>query len=292
YFRLNGQATLEPRASVRWQAFPRHSFGLAYGLHSRRENLDYYFVKTPETGDELVNRNLGFSKAHHFVASYDWMISENLRLRIEPYFQHLYDIPVIQDSGFSIINYRDWFMRMPLVNDGKARNFGIDFTLERFLNNGYYFLFTASVFQSRYMGGDGVWRNTLFNRNFTFNALGGREWTVGRQNRDILSVNLRLTIQGGERYVPINEQASISEEAIVFDSSRAFQPQLPADFFGHLTVNYTMNRNRVEHRFSVQLTNITGNREFDGYFFNSRQGRPEKFWSTVVIPNISYRIQF
>ncbi|MCL2414127.1 MAG: TonB-dependent receptor [Bacteroidales bacterium] len=292
YFHLNGNITLEPRVSARWQAFPRHWFGLAYGKHSRRENIDYYFVRTPETGDKLVNRNLGFSKAHHFVASYDWMISENLRLRIEPYFQHLFNIPVQRDSLFSLINFRDWFLMIPLVNDGRGRNFGIDFTLERFLNNGFYFLFTTSVFQSRYMGGDGVWRNTRFNRNFTFDALGGKEWVMGRQSRDILSVNLRFSIQGGERIIPINEQASISASAIVFDNSRAFNTQLPTEFIGHLSVSYTMNRNRVAHKFSLQMANITGNQEFGGYFFNYREGRPQRMMDAVVIPNISYRIQF
>jgi hypothetical protein len=82
----------------KWQPAVRHAFGLAYGLHSRHEKLDYYFVTTPATGDRLVNKNLDLAKAHHIVLSYDWSASENVHLKIEPYYQVLNHIPVIKDS--------------------------------------------------------------------------------------------------------------------------------------------------------------------------------------------------
>jgi hypothetical protein len=56
----------------------------------------------------LVNKNLDFAKAHHLVLTYDWSISEYLRLKVEPYYQHLYDIPVEKDSPWSLINQRDF----------------------------------------------------------------------------------------------------------------------------------------------------------------------------------------
>ena len=80
-----------------------------------------------------------------------------------------------------------------LVNDGKGKNYGIDVTLERYLNAGYYYLLTASLFQSRYAGGDGVWRNTRLNRNYIINALGGKEWKMGSQKQNMLSASLRFT---------------------------------------------------------------------------------------------------
>ncbi|MDR1729520.1 MAG: hypothetical protein LBR52_02540 [Prevotellaceae bacterium] len=64
----------------------------------------------------------------------------------------------------------------PLVNDGKGRNYGVDVTHERYLQNGYYYLLTGSLFKARYLGGDGVWRNTRLDRNYVVNALGGKEW--------------------------------------------------------------------------------------------------------------------
>lgn len=45
YFNLNENLTIEPRASLKWKFRPHHSLAVSYGLHSRREKLDYYFVE-------------------------------------------------------------------------------------------------------------------------------------------------------------------------------------------------------------------------------------------------------
>jgi len=292
YFRLTEKATVEPRAGIRWQAAPKHAFGMAYGKHSRRENTDYYFVQTPQTGDELVNKHLNFAKAHHLVLSYDWSISEHLRLKVEPYFQYLYDIPVEKDSPTSLINYRDFWLMFPLVNDGKGKNYGIDITLERYLQNGYYYLFTTSLFESRYTGGDGVWRNTRLNRNYIINALGGKEWKMGKQKQNMLSLSLRFALQGGERYIPIDETASIAAQEIVYDNARAYETQLSPEFISHFTISYKINRNKKAHEISLKMFNITGNEEFGGYFYNYRTDRPDMYLGAVVIPNICYKIEF
>ena len=292
YFRLNEKATVEPRAGIRWQTFPKHAIGLAYGKHSRRENTDYYFVKTPPPGDELVNKRLDFSKAHHVVLTYDWSISEHLRLKVEPYFQYLYDIPVEETGIMSLINYRDFWMMLPLVNEGKGKNYGIDFTLERYLYEGYYYLLTASLFESRYTGGDGVWRNTRLNRNYIFNALGGKEWKMGKQQQNMLSVSLRFTLQGGERYIPIDEASSKATQSIVYDNSRAYEMQLSPEFISHFTISYKINRSKLSHEISLKMVNVTGSEEFSGYFYNYRTDRPEMDLGAVVIPNISYKVEF
>jgi hypothetical protein len=292
YFLLNDKWTVEPRVGLKWQVLPKHAFGVAYGLHSRHENLDYYFVETPQTGDKLVNKNLDFAKAHHIVLSYDWSVSENMHLKIEPYFQYLYDVPVAKDSLLSLINYPDFYLMIPLVNEGEGKNYGIDFTLERYLHNGYYYMLTASLFESRYKGGDGVWRDTRLNRNFLVNALGGKEWKLGKHKQNILGVNLRLSYQGGDRYIPIDETASIAAQNLVYDNSRAYQAQLSPAFISHFTVSYKINKKNLSHEFALKMINATGHKEFDSYEYNYRKNEPEMFKSAVTIPNISYKVEF
>lgn len=48
YFTLNGNYTIEPRVSLKYQFMPNHSFSLAYGMHSRLEMLNYYFMEKKE----------------------------------------------------------------------------------------------------------------------------------------------------------------------------------------------------------------------------------------------------
>lgn len=153
---LNNRWTLEPRASLKWQTNTRTSFALAYGMYSRMEKMDVYFVKTQSTGDRSVNKNLDFTKAHHLMLSFAYKVSENTSLKVEPYIQFLYDVPVMRDSSFSVLNRDEFFVENALVNKGRGRNFGVDFTWERALNKGLYYMITASLFDSRYCGGDGV----------------------------------------------------------------------------------------------------------------------------------------
>ena len=292
YFALNRRWTSENRASIRWQASPRHAFALAYGMHSRHERLDYYFVTTPETGNRLVNKNLDFAKAHHAVLSYDWNVSDNIHFKAEPYFQYLYDVPVTPGSSISIINQTDFYMDKQLVNDGKGRNFGVDFTFERYLKDGYYYMLTASVFDSKYRGGDGVWRNTRYNRHFLTNVLGGKEWMIGRKRQNILGVNIRLNWMGGGYYTPLDEAASLAGQRPVEDENRVMDSQNPAVFVAHVTVNLKINRPGLAHEFGIKMLNVTGKKEFVNFDYNYRTGQMDKTGAAISIPNIYYKVTF
>ena len=180
---LNKHWTLEPRIGMKWQATARTSFALAYGLHSRMEKMDVYYTRTPRTGDELVNKDLDFTKANHFMLTFDYKLSEEMTLKVEPYFQALFDVPVRANDSYSVLNREDFYVEDALVNKGKGRNLGIDITLEKYLTRGYYYMFTGSLFDSRYCGGDGAWHDTKFNRHYILNLLGGKEWMMGRNKR-------------------------------------------------------------------------------------------------------------
>lgn len=292
YFVLNKQWTLEPRASIRWQTAPRHALALAVGVHSRHERLDYYFVTTPETGDRLVNKSLDLAKAYHTVLSYDWSISDNLHFKVEPYFQHLTDLPVVPGTGISTINQTDFYMTHQLVNKGIGRNFGIDFTLERYLNNGYYYLLTASVFDSKYKGDDNKWRNTRYNRHFLLNALGGKEWMLGRNKQHVLGVNLRLNLMGGSYYTPLNEAESLAEQRPIEDESRLMDSQNPTALMAHLTVNWKIHKPKFTHEIGAQMINLTGSKEYFGFEYNYITQKMEQASESISIPNIYYRISF
>lgn len=51
------------------------------------------------------------------------------------------------------------------------------------MKNGFYYMITASLFKSKYRGGDRIWRNTRLDKSFLVNLLAGKEWMVGRLNR-------------------------------------------------------------------------------------------------------------
>ncbi len=291
YFTLNGHYSIEPRIGLKWQFAQRHSLSLAYGLHSRLELLNYYFTRSA-SGD-YINKDLDFTRSQHLVLSYDWNIGQDFHLRVEPYVQQLYDVPVIADSSYSFINLQsDWFMHEKLVNTGEGFNYGIDVTFEKLMSRGYYFMLTGSLFNSQYTGGDGVWRNTRFNRTFLCNVLIGKEWMLGQRKQNIFNANARIFYQGGDRYSPINYGMSIAQEDVFYNENEAFSKQLSPTFLGHFTVSYKMNRKKVSHEFAVKVINVTGYKEFYGHSYNYKTGTITEDREATVIPNISYKIEF
>lgn len=291
-FTLNSSWTLEPRLAFKWDFNSRQSLSLAYGLHSRREKLDYYFVKTPQTGEKEVNKDLGFAKAHHLVLVYDWGVSENIHLKIEPYYQALFDVPVEPGTSFSIINHDSYYLDKQLANKGKGHNYGVDVTLERYLNKGYYYMFTGSVFKSEYLGGDHVWRDSRLDRGVLFNTLGGKEWMWGEKRQNIFNLNLRLSYQGGDRYTPVDEAASLAEKDIIYDETRAFSRQFSPAFTADLGISYKLNKKHISHEIGLQLLNLTGYTGQHGYQYNEPKQMIEKKSVSDILPNLSYKILF
>ncbi|HEX7847899.1 MAG TPA: carboxypeptidase-like regulatory domain-containing protein [Chitinophagaceae bacterium] len=290
-FTLNNRKTIEPRLGLKYQAAGGHSLSFAYGLHSRLERLNYYFTKS--TTNEFHNKDLDFTKAHHFVVAYDWTVSNNMHIRIEPYYQQLFDVPVIPDSSYSFINMEnDWFLNNKLSNTGKGRNIGIDISVEKYLTDGFYYLVSASVFDSKYKGGDNKWRNTRFNRNFLFNVLGGKEWQTGRQGKNTLGLNLRISYQGGDHYIPVNEAASIAEQDVVYDGTKAFEKSIDPLLLTHLTFSYKKNKARSSRQWSLKLINATGQKEFNGFRYNFAKQRVDMNREALIVPNLSYKIEF
>ncbi len=109
---------------------------------------------------------------------YDINITKYFRLKTELYGQYIYNAAVEKTpSSFSMLNAGSDFGfpdKTNLVNNGKGYNYGIELTAERFLNKGFYYLLTVSLFESKYKGSDNVWRNTAFNSNYVVNVLGGK----------------------------------------------------------------------------------------------------------------------
>lgn len=291
-FTLNNRYTIEPRAGLKWQLNERQYLGVAYGLHSRLERLNFYFTQDPVSGD-LINKDMDFTKAHHLVLSYGINLSENWILKIEPYYQHLYSVPVIADSSFSFINMQtEWFFNQQLHNTGLGRNYGVDITIEKFMSKGYYLLFSASVFNSQYTGGDGIWRNTRFNRNYLVNVLGGKEWQVGKTKQHVVGLNIRLTLQGGDRYTPVDEAQTFLQKEVVYNERLAFIKQIAPSFLVHFTASYKINKQKKSHEFALKILNATMYSDFFGYRYNIADNTIDESREATIIPNLSYRIEF
>lgn len=292
YFALNKNYSIDPRLSIKWQMADKHALTLGVGKHSQLEELRFYFVRQHEKdGDIFPNKKLDFSQAQHIILGYDWSINSNLRLKIETYLQRLYRVPGIADSSYSMINIlQEWAFNEKLINNTKGRNMGVDVTLERFLNNGFYYLATASIFDSKYKGGDRKWHNTRFDKGYSLNLLAGKEYAISR-NR-IVGINGRINYLGGERSTPIQNEKSIKEKRVIFDEARAFEEQYPASCYVDLTLTYRTNKKHYSGTWALQIKNLLGAPIYSGPAYNYKTKTIEEQKATIILPVLSYRIDF
>jgi len=297
YFGLNNELLPEPRLGLNWKPDQQNTVSLGYGLHSQIQAKAVYFAQTWDSISRTystTNENLGSTRSNHFVLGYNRLFNADFRLRLETYYQHLYNIPVKESfPEFSLANAGDFFgvpTEDSLVNEGTGRNYGLEITLEKFLSNGYYFLFTGSVFDSKYRGTDGVLRNTAFNGNYVFNLLGGYERKVGKNA--MLTLDLKAVWAGGRRFVPIDLDESIRTGDETRDWSRAYQDRYDDYFRTDLRIGLKVNGKRASQEWAIDLQNLSG---FQSIFMEGYDAATQDIYTVYqqgFAPMFLYRIQF
>lgn len=275
YYALNEQAVVEPRLGLQYMINGNQSISLGYGIHNQIQSPYTTYVQTKIADDEyvLTNTKLDFTTSQHLVLTYDWNISETLRLKAETYYQDLSNVPVEQRaSSFSAINTGSSFIpsdQDSLVNSGTGRNYGIELTLERFFNKGYYFLITSSFFDSQYAGSDGIQRNTAYNTRYVVNGLFGKEFRLGSKQK-FFSVNLKVTTIGGKYLTPIDVQASQQFGRTIFNESEAFTEKQDVYFRTDIKLAYRKEYKKSTLEFAIDLQNVTNNQNIFAQNYNPR----------------------
>jgi len=296
-FELNGSMVAEPRVGLQYQASAASSISLAYGLHSSLQPLLVYFYRSRQDDGRYVetNHDLGFTRSHHLVLAYDRQLSDNLRLRVEGYHQWLFDAPVERTpSHYSLLTEGVDFAPINkgnLVNEGTGRNYGIELTLERAFARGYYFLFTTSLFESKYKGSDGVERNTPFNTQYVANALIGKEFKLGRKD-NTFTISLKAATTGGKYTTPIDYEASGAIRSAVYRYDQAFSQQQADYFRADVKLGYKVNRARLTHEIAIDLQNITNNRNIFQQAYNPRTNQIGTAYQQGFLPVPFYRLTF
>lgn len=299
YFDLNGSSALEPRLSLAYQLPSNQTVSLSYGLHSQLQPLPVYFQAIDfRTGlRDPSNRELDFSKAHHMIVAYEKRFLPDWRIKAELYYQYLFNVPVERtSSGFSMLNTGADFGfpdQIGLVNKGTGMNRGIELTVEKFLSQGTYVLFTTSLFDSKYKGSDGIERNTAFNYKYVVNILAGREWRLGGNKGNAFTFDTRLSTIGGRYATPVDVPASIRSGYEVLDTLHYNSLRLDGYFrldtkFG---IRLNSRKRKLSQTFYLDLQNVTGRKNIFLLQYNNAKGIAAPVYQIRFFPDILYRVQ-
>jgi hypothetical protein len=222
-------------------------------------------VLTANTNSLLTNKTLDFSKSQHFVAGYDFFLSKYFKVKTEVYYQNLWNIPVyVVPSSVSAINrgatFNRFFPIYTMQNSGTGTNYGMELTIEKLFHNHYYFMVNGSLFNSKYKGSNGIESNTDFNGNYMANFLGGLEYRVGKEKRNVLNLGGKFTYGGGRRYSPVNRAASDQIMDVVAQDDKVNTLQFPAYNRLDFRISYRINGKKIGTEIALDLVNILNTR--------------------------------
>ncbi|MEM7084874.1 MAG: TonB-dependent receptor [Bacteroidota bacterium] len=300
YSTLNEQFVLEPRASINYKIAPKHGLSLGYGLHHQPVSLPILFLNEDVNGTLLqTNTNLDFVRSQHFVVGYDIRLARSWRAKFELYYQDISNAAVesFPSSYSSLTEGADFEFdndRVSLVNEGTGFNQGIELTLEKFFSDGYYGLLTTSIFESKYKGSDNIERNTPFNNGYVVNLLGGREFTVGKAQKNVLFFDSRLTFSGGRYFTPVDLEASQAAGFEVLQEELAFSQQYDGYFRLDLKAGFKLNSKskKTSHQIYFDFQNVTNNENVFARRYNRVTNQVDQVNQIGFFPDFGYRFQF
>lgn len=268
YFSLsNSYSAFEPRLGWKYRMKGDQAIFAGAGLHSQTQPY-YTYMYDPDNDGVAHNLKMDFSRSLHSGLGYEKSFGPGLNFRTEAYYQYLYNLPISSDpNSFSLVNAGGGFSRVfpndTLVNSGKGINYGIEFTLQKYFSKSFFFMISASLYDSKYLASDGIWRNTSYkganisnniDLSYVWNVLAGKEFKISKNQ--IIGLGTKITRAGGRRYGLVDIAQTEDSKEILFQDS-LFNDLSFADYFRvDLKINWRMNTKKLTHEFGLDLVNL------------------------------------
>lgn len=261
YFTLSKSISyVEPRLGWKYRYKNGQAIFAGAGMHSGTQPLyTYTFHKLDAENNKIYhNKNMDFTRSIHTGIGYEKALKKSFTIRTEAYYQYLYSIPVtVQPSSFSLINMGSGFARFfpdSLKNTGTGYNYGIELTVQKFFDKSFFFLFSGTLYDSKYKGSDGNVRNTSYNGLYVANALAGKEFKLGPKQS--ISLGAKITVAGGKRYGYADLVASKLYNEVIFKDSAFNERQFKDYFRADIKISWKFNADKVTHEFGLDLVNV------------------------------------
>jgi hypothetical protein len=288
-FSLTEDFYVEPRVQIGYDATANSSFFASYGMHSQLQPGVLYFA-------DLVGATPQMSRAHHVVAGWDKNLGKGVSLQTNIFYQKLFNIPVAANlsNAFSAINLLEEIPGYELANEGTGQNIGVELSLRKFMQNNFYYLLNATVYDAKFEGSDGITRDSRYNGQYTVNATLGKEWRKQKSAglERVHGWNIRIVNTGGFRATPIDLAASQDFGRTIYDLNNAFQEQLPGYFRVDLRWYVKRNKPGKVSTFSIDIQNLTNAQNVAFSYYDVLQGALVEKYQLGIIPLLSWRLEF
>lgn len=301
YWSLNQNSwALEPRIAIDWKIGQLHRLSLGYGWHSKIQSFAVSFLvkKQAENSYDNSNRDLGVSRSHQAVLSYDASLGKYWGLKANAYIMYNTDIAIQKArNSFSIVNYGNFAVypySIGLENQGKAVNYGVEASLEKFFSKGLYGLLSAAYQRALYQGSDDVWRNSAFDAQYVASLVMGKEFKIGKKKRNVIYSDMRFSLHGGLPYTPIDLEASRKAGREILLEDQAYSERLGV--YKRLDVRigarFNHRKKRISHHVYVVVQNVAQFRNDFEVRYNPNTEEIIRTQQFGFVPNLFYQVYF
>lgn len=284
YFEYTSNRALSPRTALSYRLSDRTRLNAAFGVYN--QTLPIVLLSQQES-----NRYLKDPQAFHYILGFEQMLSEDTRLRIEGYYKWYRNFPMSPDEPqLFIIDemiYSNYFQYHPNVqDDGNARSYGVEATVQKKLKAGVYGLLSGAWFRSQYRDLNNIWRNRVFDNRVILSAEGGYK------PNDRWEFSLRWVFAGGSPYTPLDLDASRAINRSVYDQSRVNESRYSDYHSLNLRVDRRFNFTNSNMIVYISIWNAYNRSNVASYYWNENEKKPDEILQWSMLPIFGLEFEF
>jgi hypothetical protein len=123
--------------------------------------------------------------------------------------------------------------------------------------------------------------------------LGGKEWKMGKENRNAFSVDIKFTNAGGRAYTPIDLASSQAAGTEVL-STNAYSDFYKNYYRLDIKAGFVINskNKKLSQTISLDVQNVTNHQNVFSQSYDRNRSTLNYTYQLGLFPNLLYKIQF
>ena len=123
--------------------------------------------------------------------------------------------------------------------------------------------------------------------------LGGKEFKVGKNKKNIFGINGKFLLSGGVRQTPIDFEASRNMGYHVVQIDKLFGERISTYYRFDLGISYRINSNKKRsHTILFDVQNVTNRQNIFERFYIPQINDYDYTYQTGIFPVFNYRVEF
>jgi len=210
-----------------------------------------------DSHNNLINKDLLYTKSHHYVLGIEFNLSSSSRFTVESFYKMYYNYPISVIDNVSLANKGADFEVLGnefLLSKGKGKSNGLEFLYQQKLKNNFYAILSYTFFFSKFSNLDNIYLPSVWDNRHLISFTGGYKL---KKNWEISS-KLRYTDK--TPYAPVNIlSSSFSYPEITFDYSQLGNFFLPSFTKLDIRVDKRWNFKSTSMNFYIDVENLLAN---------------------------------